>query len=88
MKCGREPHGTNSDEFGVCPVAKSKSFNGVNTGDGGGRFCWVVTGTYCDGYKAGNYAQKLANCINCKFLKQVSREEGRDFVLSPRKITK
>ncbi len=88
MKCGRELNGVNAPKKGVCPAAQSSAFDGVNMGTGGGRFCWVVAGTYCEGDAAGSYAQKLANCINCKFLKQVSLEEGRDFVLSPRKIKK
>lgn len=83
MKCGRELNGAKQ---GGCPAAQSNAFDGVNMGTGGGRFCWVVTGTYCEGGTAGSYAQKLANCVNCKFLKQVNKEEGRGFVLSPRKI--
>lgn len=86
MKCGRELNGVNTTKYGLCPATQSSVFDGVNMGTRGGRFCWGVAGTYCKGYAAGNYAQKLANCINCKFLKQVIREEGRDFVLSPRKI--
>jgi len=86
MNCGRELNGINAARQGVCPAAQSNAFDGVNMGTQGGRFCWGVAGTYCDGDAAGSYAQKLENCINCKFLKQVNIEEGRDFILSPRKI--
>lgn len=87
MNCGRELNGVNSIELGVCPAAQLSTFDGVNKGTNGGRFCWVVAGTYCEGEDAsGNYSQKLANCIHCKFLKQVNLEEGRDFILSTRKI--
>ena len=87
MNCGRELNGKNTAKFGLCPAAELNAFDGVNSGINGGRFCWVVAGTYCKGEEAaGNYAQKLANCINCKFLKQVNEEEGLNFILSLRKI--
>ena len=88
MKCGREINGLNADKYGVCPASQFGAFDGVNMGTSGGRFCWVVAGTYCEGNEAGGYSQKLANCLNCKFLKQVNKEEGRDFILSPRKVMK
>ncbi len=86
MNCGREFNGKNSAKHGVCPVAVSNKYEGVNGGQFSGRFCWVVAGTYCDGDTAGSYAQKLANCINCKFLKQVQEEQGRSFILTPKKV--
>ncbi|MDM8160193.1 hypothetical protein QUH73_10245 [Labilibaculum sp. K2S] len=85
-KCGRELNGVNSVKCGVCPAALPNNFDGVNGGKDSGRFCWVIAGTCCDGNVAGTYAQKLANCVNCKFLKQVNEEEGRDFILMPKKL--
>ena len=86
MKCGREVNGANIISLGVCPVALLNDFEGVNGGQNGGRFCWGVAGTLCDGSVSGSSVQKLANCINCRFLKQVNTEQGRDFVLTPKKI--
>lgn len=82
-KCGREPGGINVDKEGVCPASILNSYHGLNNGLNGGRFCWVISGTMCDGEVQGTYAQKLEDCINCEFLKKVDWEEGRDFILSP-----
>lgn len=82
MNCGREVNGVNNATLGLCPVALLDDFDGVNGGHNGGRFCWAVVGTHC----AINCSQKLANCVNCKFLKQVNVEEGPDFILTPKKI--
>ncbi len=45
-KCGREPDGKNVDELGVCPAAADTSFDQINSGTCGGRFCWAVAGTF------------------------------------------
>jgi hypothetical protein len=82
-KCGREPGGKNVAEKCVCPAAIEKRYNGVNNGKKGGRFCWVVAGTYCKGKVQGAYAQKLEDCIRCPFYKEVERQEGRYLRLSP-----
>ena len=84
MKCGRQPGGENVEEFGICPAAVSGNYNGTNKGKFRGRFCWAVTGTFCEGDVQGTYAQKVMNCIHCKFLKHVNEEEGRDFKLTPK----
>jgi len=87
-KCGREPEGENVDELGICPAALPGSYNGINRGKFHGRFCWAVSGTFCDGEPQGTYAQKLINCIDCGFLKQVNEDEGGDFTLTPRDAKK
>lgn len=79
-KCGREPGGAKVIELGVCPAAEIK-ISGVNSGDSGGRCCWVVAGTFCAGKAQGSFAAKLANCmLECEFYKLVMDEEGADFV--------
>lgn len=85
-ECGREPEGKKVEELGVCPAALQNNFDGVNNGKYGGRFCWVVAGTFCDGEPGGTFAQKLLDCIHCNFLKKVNIEEGREFILTPSKI--
>jgi len=86
-KCGREPHGENVKELGICPATVSNEFDGVNEGKQGGRFCWVVAGTFCNGEIQGTYAKKLIDCINCNFLKYIQEEKGREFILTPENYT-
>ena len=75
MKCGREPGGTKVDEFGICPAAADLSFDGINSGICGGRICWAVAGTFCDGKVQGTFAEKRDSCMSCSFYKTVQEEE-------------
>lgn len=83
-QCGRQPEGEKVEELGVCPAAEPSEYDGTNKGTFAGRFCWAVAGTFCGGKLQGTYAEKLTNCLNCEFLKQVNEDEGRDFVLNPK----
>ncbi len=74
--CGREPNGRNVLELGVCPAALDHSFDGTNRGMNGGRICWAVAGTFCDGKKQGAFNAKRDSCIKCDFFQLVSRQEG------------
>lgn len=85
FKCGRQPGGEMAEKFGVCPVPVSNAQDGVNHGKHAGRVCWVVAGTYCDGACHGTYSEKLGNCLECVFMKKVTMEEERNFVLLPDK---
>ncbi len=60
----------------VCPAAFDASFDGINSGINGGRFCWAVAGTFCDGKIQGTYAQKRESCMDCDFYHIVCAEEG------------
>jgi len=73
--CGREPGGAKVSELGVCPATTEESVNGVNGGKNGGRTCWNIAGTFCDGQAQGNLAKELSNCMECEFFKLVAREE-------------
>ncbi|MFO7971262.1 MAG: hypothetical protein R6U40_05875 [Desulfobacterales bacterium] len=64
MKCGREPGGIKADEFGICPAADDISFDGINSGICGGRICWAVAGTFCDGKVQGTFAEKRESCMS------------------------
>ena len=86
MKCGRQPGGDKVEELGVCPAAKPSKYDGVNNGIHAGRFCWAISGTFCDGKPKGSYARQLTECFNCDFLRQVNREEGLDFILTRSEI--
>ncbi len=85
-KCGRQPGGQKSQEFGVCPAATLKKYHGVHDGSNGGRACWAIAGSYCGGHKQGVYAQKMLNCLRCDFFNVVKSEEEREmhgFVVTP-----
>jgi hypothetical protein len=88
MVCGREPGGQNAEELGVCPAAGHSKYNGTNRGTYSGRFCWLVTGTFCSGRPQGTRAKELMDCLNCEFFKQVNQEQGHFFVLLPEDIRK
>lgn len=88
MKCGREINGKNIEKYGICPTVLHNDFDGVNDGNYGGRFCWTIAGTLCKGKPAGTFAQKLLDCLECKFFKQVNEEEGRQFILTPKSAKK
>ena len=74
-KCGREPGGPKTNEFGPCPVASYSALNGMHGGKNAGRACWVVKGSLCGGRVQGDEQQKRASCWECDFLKLVRKEE-------------
>lgn len=76
MRCGREPGGGKVSEMGICPAAADETFDGINEGDCGGRFCWAVSGTFCNGQAQGSFAEKRASCMECEFYNKVREEEG------------
>ena len=78
-KCGREADGEKVEEIGVCPVAEEQRCDGVNDGLNGGRCCWVIAGSFCDGEVQGTYAKKMLSCMACDFYKKVIREEGDEY---------
>ncbi len=77
--CGREPGGHRSAS-GVCPAATVVTLDGMNHGRNGGRSCWVIEGTLCDGYPHGDFERKRCECAKCSFMKRVEVEEGLDFI--------
>ncbi len=82
MNCGREPGGKKAQELGVCAAATDKRLDGVHGGRNGGRACWVIAGTFCDGVIQGTFAQKYQDCSVCEFFRQVRREEGAAYETS------
>lgn len=76
MKCGREPKGKNTDEFGVCPASMDTKLNGTNSGKNAGRICWAVTGTFCHGKVQGTFAEKKLSCMKCDFYRHVKETES------------
>lgn len=86
MKCGREPGGFKEKELGVCPAATEQKVDGINNGKNGGRCCWAVAGTLCEGKIQGGFGQKVLNCIKCKFYKEVFLEEKGENYKSPLEV--
>lgn len=74
--CGREAGGAKTEELGVCPATTDTSIDGTNSGYNGGRVCWAVSGTFCEGQVQGTYAQKESSCLNCDFYRNVKKEES------------
>lgn len=77
--------GVNAGTLGVCPATLPNQLDGVNHGRHAGRCCWAISGTLCEGEVQGTFARKLLDCLNCEFLKQVNLDEGREFILTPKK---
>jgi tRNA A-37 threonylcarbamoyl transferase component Bud32 len=76
MKCGRQPEGDKVAELGICPAASDTSYDGIYSGNCGGRICWAVAGTFCGGRAQGSFADKRGTCLNCDFYQMVQQEEG------------
>lgn len=76
LNCGREPGGRLEHELGACPAATETAVDGLHAGVNGGRVCWAVVGTLCEGEVQGTYAQKLQSCVGCRFYERVTAEEG------------
>jgi len=73
-RCGREPGGAKTGEFGVCPVTTYRDLDGTHGGKNAGRACWAIAGSLCGGKIQGTYAQKLNSCWRCEFMNSVKRE--------------
>jgi hypothetical protein len=78
-KCGREKAGLKKDTLGLCPTATEKELNGINAGKNGGRVCWAIAGSLCNGQVQGTFASKLKSCLNYNFYYLVRKEEGNAF---------
>ena len=85
--CGREPRDDGGSEMDICPVFDALEYDGVNDGQYGGRFCWVVAGTLCEGRVQGEFAQKFIDCMSCDFYALVVHEQGvHSVVVNPMEL--
>ena len=80
--CGREQGGVHEKELGVCPAAIEVRLDKVHEGKNGGRACWIVAGTLCEGKPEGSFVRKHKNCTSCDFYNQVELEEKEAFLLT------
>jgi hypothetical protein len=76
LNCGREPGGAHAEERGVCPAAIDQEAHGLNHGKNGGRICWAIVGTFCDGDPSGSNVERNKVCSDCEFYQKVKAEEG------------
>lgn len=82
-KCGRSPGGEKEKELGICPVTVEPRVDGTHGGKNGGRVCWLIAGTLCEGKVQGTFADKIGDClIDCDFYKKVKEEEGENLEFS------
>jgi len=47
----------------------------MNSGFNGGRDCWAIAGTMCNGVIQGTFAKKYKTCVECEHYQQVIQEE-------------
>lgn len=76
MNCGREMGGLKAYKLGVCPASVEVRLDGVHEGDNGGRACWVVADTLCEGIPQGSFTDKYRDCARCDFYTYVRKQEG------------
>ncbi len=88
MECGRESGGNKVSKTGVCPAATEQRLDGMNGGTNGGRACWVVAKTRCNGEVQGTLSSKTATCGGCNFYNFVQKEEYPDVVPIPNLLSK
>lgn len=81
-KCGRQEGGAHVHDLGICPASKEGKLDGIHGGKNGGRACWVIAGTLCQGNIQGSYAAKYKNCTECEFYLAVKKEEYPNFKLA------
>lgn len=84
LECGKQPGGENVGEAGPCPAATDESLDGMNHGKNGGRICWTVEDTQCEGC----FAEKMPQCVQCEVYKTVQEEEGDAFLMYPSEAQK
>ncbi len=78
-KCSREPGGAVAAGREACPATTAHALDGLNRGRNGGRVCWAIAGTFCEGGPTGRFAVKIASCLDCDFFIKVQKEEGGNF---------
>jgi len=86
-KCGREADGENIHSLGVCPAANQEKYNEINDGINGGRFCWLVEDTLCNGEIQSSFFDKFEQCLKCKFYLLIQKQENHNPVTEQIELT-
>ena len=81
--CGRQTGGSQVAALGECPAASTFACHRVNNGINGGRACWAIAGTMCDGEVQASVVDKIKGCANCDFFHQVAAEERDGLATTP-----
>lgn len=81
-QCGFVP-GDDKSKKDNCPACMEVRLDGIHGGKNGGRACWVINGTRCDGSVQRSFRKKKKRCNDCSFYKTVLIEEDPGFVISP-----
>ena len=79
-KCGGHFGGEKVSDLGLCPAVTEISLDGAHGGDFGGRSCWVLERTICNGAIQGNFEKKKKECEKCDFYEYVKKQEGNNFL--------
>ena len=61
-----------------CPAYSERKLDSIHGGIKGGRTCWVIVGTLCNGKTQGEFAQKATTCLACDFYNLVHTEESKE----------
>ncbi len=87
MKCGRQIGGDKVSEYGECPVSRNFKTHGLNGGINGGRSCWAIPNTLCQGVDQQDLKSRMRNCGSCDFLHLVIKEEGAGLIRIPVEVS-
>ena len=72
--CGREKNGIMVPILGECKVVQNFKYDGLNSGFGAGRACWMTPKNNCVMKKT----KQLLCCYDCPFYKRVVFEENEN----------
>jgi hypothetical protein len=72
-----EPGGIFAKIYGTCPVPKMMKFDGINSGRGAGRACWMVMNSETNSEPCICRNNRLS-CYHCTFFQRVKSEEENE----------
>ena len=59
-----------------CPVFIESGTDNVHEGKNGGRCCWMILKSLCNGKEQSTIKDKYRNCSKCEFFLMVHQEHG------------
>lgn len=75
--CGLGPLSEDEAPRPVCSAALAEELDGVHGGTNGGRACWAIADTMCEGCEGMTVEEKYATtCRKCALHYRVEIEEG------------
>lgn len=76
MKCGKGPSENGNSKSSICPIATNTSAHALNGGINGGRICWIIAETCCNGEIKCSDLHRKDSCFQCEFRYKVTAVEG------------